>query len=66
MYAIRSYYESLYLGEMPVAEQAQLDALLECTRWVREITNGTPEDIYPQSLTEQAAEFIRRQSYNFV
>lgn len=54
--------QSLYLGEMPVAEQAQLDALLECTRWVREITNGTPEDIYPQSLTEQAAEFIRRQA----
>ncbi len=54
--------QSLYLGEMPAAEQAQLDALLEVTRWVRQITNGTPDEVYPQMLAEQAATFIGQQA----
>ncbi|MGL4205451.1 MAG: aminopeptidase PepB [Aeromonadaceae bacterium] len=54
--------QSLYLGEMAAAEQAQLDALLEVTRWVRQITNGTPDEVYPQMLAEQAATFIGQQA----
>ncbi|MFC3915039.1 aminopeptidase PepB [Pseudaeromonas sharmana] len=58
--------QSLYLGDMPAEEQKQLDSLLEATRWVRQITNGTPEEIYPQSLAEQAADFIARQAWEKV
>ncbi len=54
--------QSLYLGDMEEAEQQQLDALLEVTRWVRQITNGAPDDIYPLTLVEQAATFIREQA----
>jgi PepB aminopeptidase len=54
--------QSLYLGDMAAAEQRQLDALLEVTRWVRQITNATPEELYPQSLAEQAASFIGQQA----
>ena len=54
--------QSLYLGDMPTAEQAQLDALLEVTRWTRQITNATPEELYPLSLAEQAATFIGQQA----
>ncbi len=54
--------QSLYLGDMPAEEQARLDALLESTRWVRQLTNGTPDSIYPRSLAEQAAAFIRQQA----
>lgn len=54
--------QSLYLGDMAAAEQRQLDALLEVTRWVRQITNATPEELYPQSLAEQAATFIGQQA----
>ena len=54
--------QSLYLGDMPTAEQGRLDALLEVTRWTRQITNATPEELYPQSLAEQAASFIGQQA----
>lgn len=58
--------QSLYLGDMPAEEQKQLDALLEATRWVRQITNATPEDLSPQALAEQAADFIARQAWENV
>lgn len=54
--------QSLYLGDMAAAEQRQLDALLEVTRWVRQLTNATPEELYPQTLAEQAATFIGQQA----
>ena len=54
--------QSLYLGEMPTAEQQELDALLEVTRWVRQITNGTPAEIYPLALAQQAALFVGNQA----
>lgn len=58
--------QSLYLGDMPAEEQKQLDALLEATRWVRQITDATPEDLFPQALAEQAADFIARQAWENV
>ncbi len=54
--------QSLYLGEMPEQEQQDLDALLEVTRWVRQITNAAPAEIYPATLAEQAAMFIGQQA----
>lgn len=54
--------QSLYLGEMEPVEQQQLDALLEVTRWVRQITNAGPDQVYPQTLAEQAAQFIAQQA----
>ena len=54
--------QSLYLGDVPAAEQGRLDALLEVTRWIRQITNATPEELYPQTLAEQAASFIGQQA----
>lgn len=54
--------QSLYLGDMPAEEQQDLDALLEITRWVRQITNAAPAEIYPATLAEQAAMFIGQQA----
>jgi PepB aminopeptidase len=37
----------------------ELEALAQATRWVREVTNGCPEAIYPMSLAESALLLIR-------
>ena len=49
----------LDLGEQSVADARELDALIKASRWVREVTNGCPEDIYPMSLAESALLLIR-------
>ncbi|WP_324040833.1 aminopeptidase PepB [Aeromonas caviae] len=49
----------LDFGEQSDQEAAELAALLKATRWVREVTNGCPEAIYPMSLTESALLLIR-------
>jgi PepB aminopeptidase len=49
----------LDFGEQSDQEAAELAALLKATRWVREVTNGCPEAIYPMSLAESALLLIR-------
>ncbi|WP_041207421.1 aminopeptidase PepB [Aeromonas jandaei] len=49
----------LDFGQQSDADARELDGLLKATRWVREITNGTPEEIYPMSLAESALLLIR-------
>ncbi|MDM5138343.1 aminopeptidase PepB [Aeromonas bestiarum] len=57
-YAAKGVRE-LDLGEQSVVDARELDALIKASRWVREVTNGCPEDIYPMSLAESALLLIR-------
>ncbi|MBV7598198.1 aminopeptidase PepB [Aeromonas sp. sia0103] len=57
-YAAKGQRE-LHFGEQSAAEASELDALIRATRWVREVTNGCPEEIYPMSLAESALLLIR-------
>jgi PepB aminopeptidase len=57
-YAAKGQRE-LAFGEQTAADARELDALIKATRWVREVTNGCPEDIYPMSLAESALLLIR-------
>ena len=57
-YAAKGVRE-LDLGEQSEQEAAELAALLKATHWVREVTNGCPEAIYPMSLAESALLLIR-------
>ena len=57
-YAAKGVRE-LDFGEQSDQEAAELAALLKATRWVREVTNGCPEAIYPMSLAESALLLIR-------
>ena len=47
-------------------ESQQLAIMLETTQWVRQITNATPADLYPEALATQAAKFIAKQAPEFV
>ncbi|WP_042013200.1 aminopeptidase PepB [Aeromonas fluvialis] len=49
----------LDIGQQSEADARELDALLKAARWVRDITNGCPEEIYPMSLAESALLLIR-------
>ncbi|MFQ2905722.1 aminopeptidase PepB [Aeromonas allosaccharophila] len=49
----------LDFGQQIDADARELDALLKAARWVRDITNGCPEEIYPMSLAESALLLIR-------
>lgn len=40
-------------------DDSELQALKQAAIWMREMINGTAEDIYPESLAEKAAEFIQ-------
>src|SRR5690606_12215468 len=40
-------------------EAGELAALLKAARWVREVTNGCPQEIYPMSLAESALLLMR-------
>ncbi|MBL0647268.1 aminopeptidase PepB [Aeromonas caviae] len=57
-YAAKGVRE-LDFGEQSEQEVAELAALLKATHWVREVTNGCPEAIYPMSLAESALLLIR-------
>ncbi|HAT2575931.1 TPA: aminopeptidase PepB, partial [Aeromonas hydrophila] len=57
-YAAKGVRE-LDFGEQSDQEAAELAALLKATRWVREVTNGCPQEIYPMSLAESALLLIR-------
>ena len=57
-YAAKGVRE-LDFGEQSEQEAAELAALLKATHWVREVTNGCPEAIYPMSLAESALLLIR-------
>ncbi|MGY6036706.1 aminopeptidase PepB [Aeromonas sp. AE23HZ002T15] len=57
-YAAKGLRE-LHFGEQGGDEARELDALVKATRWVREVTNGCPEEIYPMSLAESALLLIR-------
>lgn len=47
-------------------ERTSLETLLEPTRWIREITNATPAELYPEKLASEAAKFIAKQAPEFV
>ncbi|WP_429176176.1 aminopeptidase PepB [Aeromonas salmonicida] len=49
----------LDFGPQSESDARELDALFKATRWVREVTNGCPEAIYPMSLAESALLLIR-------
>lgn len=49
----------LDFGQQSDADARELDAQLKAARWVRDITNGCPEEIYPMSLAESALLLIR-------
>ncbi|MFQ2918763.1 aminopeptidase PepB [Aeromonas allosaccharophila] len=49
----------LDFGQQSDADARELDALIKAARWVRDITNGCPEEIYPMSLAESALLLIR-------
>ncbi|WP_188628269.1 aminopeptidase PepB [Oceanisphaera marina] len=51
--------QQLEWGEMPADELSELEARNRAARWVREMINGTPEDIYPASLAAEAGKFIQ-------
>ncbi|MED7773014.1 aminopeptidase PepB [Aeromonas dhakensis] len=57
-YAAKGVRE-LDFGEQSAQEARELEALLKATRWVREVTNGCPQEIYPMSLAESALLLIR-------
>ncbi|MFM4995801.1 aminopeptidase PepB [Aeromonas sanarellii] len=57
-YAAKGVRE-LDFGEQNGQEAGELAALLKATHWVREVTNGCPEAIYPMSLAESALLLIR-------
>ncbi|WP_444906536.1 aminopeptidase PepB [Microbulbifer sp. SSSA008] len=42
------------------AELKELAARENASRWVREITNGTPDDVSPRVLAESAAEMLQK------
>lgn len=42
------------------AELKELEARENAARWVREITNGTPEDVSPQVLAQSAADMLQK------
>ncbi|MGY3925796.1 aminopeptidase PepB [Aeromonas simiae] len=49
----------LDFGEQSDEEARALGGLLKATQWVREVTNGCPEEIYPMALAESALLLIR-------
>ncbi|WP_375055517.1 aminopeptidase PepB [Zobellella sp. DQSA1] len=51
--------QQLDFGATGPEEQAELDARDRACRWVREMINGTPEDIYPASLATEAGKFLQ-------
>ncbi|MGY3901671.1 aminopeptidase PepB [Aeromonas lusitana] len=57
-YAAKGQRE-LSFGEQTAEEARELVALIKATHWVREVTNGCPEEIYPMSLAESALLLIR-------
>ncbi len=58
--------QKLDLGVMDEQQQKQLDALLDTTRWIRELTNTAPEALYPTVLATEAAKFVAKQAPEFV
>ncbi|WP_250461513.1 aminopeptidase PepB [Microbulbifer litoralis] len=46
-------------GTADKIELAELGAREQAARWVREITNGTPEDVSPQVLAQSAADLLK-------
>lgn len=47
-------------------DSEQLKTLLDAAHWVRQMTNATPEDLYPEALATQAAKFVAKQAPEFV
>jgi PepB aminopeptidase len=58
--------QQIEFGAMDATEQLQLDALLDATRWTREMTNGAPDDVYPAILAIESAKFIAKQAPEYV
>lgn len=47
-------------GTEDAAELKELEAREAAARWVREITNGTPEEVFPRALAESAADTLQK------
>ncbi|SEA41871.1 aminopeptidase PepB [Microbulbifer marinus] len=47
-------------GTEKAAELKELNARETAARWVREITNGTPDEVSPRVLAESAAEMLQK------
>lgn len=45
-------------AELPAGERAELDNRLMVANWLRQVTNGTPEDVSPLILAEAAAKLL--------
>lgn len=57
---------SIDWGEIDTAQAAELAARRQASLWVREMTNGTPEHVYPRALAESAAEILKQQASTVV
>ena len=57
-YAAKGVRE-LDVGAQSEADSTELDALTKASCWVRDMTNGCPQEIYPMSLAESALLLIR-------
>ncbi|MFD1217090.1 MULTISPECIES: aminopeptidase PepB [Microbulbifer] len=51
---------TLEWGDADEAQLKELEARRAASLWVREITNGTPENIYPRALAESAADMLQK------
>ncbi|WP_116473648.1 aminopeptidase PepB [Zobellella maritima] len=51
--------QQLDWGTLSEDEQAELNARNTACGWVREMINGTPEDVYPAALATEAGKFIQ-------
>lgn len=51
--------QQLELAELSADDLAEFNARSTAINWVREMINGTPEDVYPASLATEAGKFIQ-------
>ena len=50
--------DSVVFTDNEQSDLKELEALKNAATWMRQMINGTAEDIYPESLAGKAAEFI--------
>ncbi|MDV2858139.1 aminopeptidase PepB [Oceanimonas sp. CAM02] len=51
--------QQLELAELSADDEIEFNARRTAINWVREMINGTPEDVYPASLATEAGKFIQ-------
>lgn len=50
----------IIFAQMSAAEDAELQARIRVSSWVRDVVNRSPEDLYPQSLCESVVQFLQQ------